>query len=37
MLAYLGDVPVMGILGLQDVFKITIVDLLLPRLLAVKG
>jgi molybdopterin biosynthesis enzyme len=34
MLAYLGDVPVMGIPACGMFFKITIVDLLLPRLLA---
>lgn len=34
MLAYLGDIPVMGVPACGMFFKITIVDLLLPRLLA---
>jgi len=34
MLAYLGDVPVMGIPACGMFFKITVVDLILPRLLA---
>lgn len=34
MLAYLGDVPVLGIPACGMFFKTTIVDLLLPRLLA---
>ncbi len=33
MLAYLGDIPVMGIPACGMFFKVTIVDLLLPRLL----
>jgi len=34
MLAYLGNIPVMGVPACGMFFKITIVDLLLPRLLA---
>lgn len=34
MLAYLGDIPIMGVPACGMFFKITIVDLLLPRLLA---
>lgn len=34
MLAYLGDIPVMGVPACGMFYKITIVDLLLPRLLA---
>lgn len=34
MLAYLNDIPVMGVPACGMFFKITIVDLLLPRLLA---
>lgn len=34
MLAYLGDVPIMGVPACGMFFKITIVDLLLPRIMA---
>lgn len=34
MLAYLGDIPIMGVPACGMFFKTTIVDLLLPRLLA---
>ncbi|TEB15004.1 bifunctional molybdenum cofactor biosynthesis protein MoaC/MogA [Pelotomaculum sp. FP] len=34
MLAYLGDIPVMGVPACGMFFKVTIVDLMLPRLLA---
>lgn len=34
MLAYLGDIPIMGVPACGMFFKITIVDLILPRLLA---
>jgi hypothetical protein len=34
MLSYLGDVPVMGIPACGMFFKVTVVDLILPRLLA---
>lgn len=34
MLAYLGDVPVMGVPACGMFFKVTVVDLILPRLLA---
>ncbi|TEB04567.1 bifunctional molybdenum cofactor biosynthesis protein MoaC/MogA [Pelotomaculum schinkii] len=34
MLAYLGDVPIMGVPACGMFFKITVVDLILPRLLA---